>query len=156
MPKEARMPPTEPTIIEPFEFKGLGGRRAWCRLEVIPLKEGRTAVIATEVEDNSGTSVTNVAEHLASFACDRFQIDPDRLVWIEHYGYGGWRERTYDLVTFSRRQPERMQWAEPVLRHQPSGWPGHFEEPEWRPMRDEDWQSLGLVPRQPVLYEVRQ
>jgi len=150
------MPPNDVTVVDRFDFRGLGGRPAWCRLELIPLVDGRTAVIVTEVSDNPGTSVTNAAEHLASFVCDRFRIDPDRLVWIEHYGYGGRRERTYDLVTSSRQPIQKIQWSEAVLRYHPSGWQGYFEEPEWRAMTDDDWQALGVTPRQPQRHDVMQ
>ena len=94
------------------------------------------------MKDNPDTSVTNAAEYLASFVCDRFGIDPHRLVWIEHYGYGGRRERTYDLVTLSRRPAERIRWSKAVLRYHPAGWPGYFNEPQWRPMSDEEGARL--------------
>jgi len=35
-----------------------------------------------------------------------------------------------------------------VLRAKPAGWPGHFDEPQWRPMKEEDWRDLGLEARQ--------
>ena len=134
-----------------FAYRGFHGRRAFCDLEVIPLSDGRTLVIATERADNPGTSVTNVAEHLASFVCDRFEIKPDTLVWVEHCGYpdpvNPKRRREYDLVTFERRQPETIRWSAVVLRCHPDGWPGYFEEPDWRPMREEDWQELNLEVR---------
>jgi len=140
-----------PTIIERFEYRGFHGCKCCCKLELLPLAEGRTAVIATEMLENRGTSITNVAEHLASYVCDRFGIDPERLVWIEHYGYDSpfhpREPRDYDLVTFERRAPEKIVWAPAVLRMHPDGWPGYFEEPEWRIMREEDWRKLGLEPR---------
>jgi hypothetical protein len=138
--------------IERFEFRGFHGCRCVCDLEMIPIADGRTVVIATEREDNSGTSVTNVAEHLASYVCDRFRIDPEKLVWVEHYGYpdpvNSKRRREFDLVTFHRRSPERIRWADAVLRSKPDGWPGYFEEPQWRPMKEDDWRKLGLELRQ--------
>jgi hypothetical protein len=132
-----------------FEFRGLHGCDSICSLEIIPVQAGRTVVIATELKDNFGTSITNVAEHLASHACDRFEIDPDKLIWIETYGYSapGERQRTFDLVTFTRKQSEKVQWSPAVLRCHPDGWPGYFTEPTWRPMNDEDWRSQGLNPR---------
>jgi len=133
-----------------FEFRGFQGRPAVCQLEIIQLQDGRTTVIATEREDNPGTSVTNVAEHLASHVCDCFGIEPEKLVWIEHYGYpahGSDRQRTYDLVTFSRRAPETIVWSQSVLRYKPHGWPGHFADPVWRPMKGSDWLALGVAPR---------
>jgi hypothetical protein len=136
--------------IERFEFRGFHGCRCVCDLEVIPIADGRTVVIATEREDNPGTSITNVAEHLASYVCDRFAIDPEKLVWVEHYGYpdpvNPKRRREYDLVTFEGRKPELIRWSDAVLRSKPDGWPGHFDEPQWRPVKKEDWSSLGVDP----------
>ena len=138
--------------IDRFEFRGFHGCQCVCDLEVIQTADGRTVVIATEREDNSGTSVTNVAEHLASYVCDTFGMDPDKLVWIEHYGYpdpvNPERHREYDVVTFQRRLPERIRWSDVVLLSKPDGWPGHFQEPHWRPMKEEDWRELGVEPRQ--------
>ena len=133
-----------------FKFRGFQGKLAVCQLEILQLQDGRTAVIATEREDNPSTSVTNVAEHLASHVCDCFSIEPEKLAWIEHYGYpahGSNRERTYDLVDFSRRNPEPIVWSQAVLRHKPDGWPGYFTDPVWRPMKTFDWMALGLPSR---------
>jgi hypothetical protein len=134
--------------IEKFCFRGLNGCAAHCDLEILRLADGRTLVIATERKDNPGASVTNVAEHLASYVCDRFGIDPDRLVWIEHYAYPGTvnpkRDREYDRVTFRRRTPELIRWSESILQCHPDGWPGYFEKPDWRPMKEKDWLELGI------------
>ena len=143
-------PKREPLVIERFEYRGFHGCQSFCKLQVLPLADGRTAVIATELEDNPGTSVTNVAEQLASFVCDRFGIDPDHLVWIEHYGYPSATRpkepRSYDLVTFWRPPPEKIRWLAPVLRARPDGWPGYSAEPEWREMTAWDWKELGVEP----------
>src|SRR5437660_656662 len=139
-----------PTLVERFEYRGFHGRRGFCSLEIFPLLDGRTAVIATELKDNPGTSITNVAEHLASYVCDQLLIDPDKLMWIVHYGYGSTTggDRTFDLVTFRRRTPERVVWSRAVTDAKPDGWPGHFDDPQWRAMTDADWQALGVPPRQ--------
>jgi hypothetical protein len=68
-----------------FEFRGLHGRLAACGLERIDLADGRVVIIATELHDSPGVSVTNFAEELATIVCQRFEIDPKKLVWIEHY-----------------------------------------------------------------------
>ena len=146
------MDPHEWLLIDHFEFRGFHGCRCVCNLELFSLADGRTVVIATELADNKGTSITNVVEYLASTVCDRFEIDPDKLVWIETYGYAapGERQRTFDLVTFTTRTSDGIHWSPAVTKHKPDGWPGYFEDPEWRAMKDEDWQVLGLTPRQPV------
>jgi len=143
--------------IERFTFSGFHGRPAACGLERIDLADGRVVVIAIELPDNPGVSVTNFAELLATMVCHRFGINPVKLVWIEHYppdpcpicngagrqrgdrlcggcrGSGRRRERgTYDLVTFAT-----------VAR-------GHslmFDDPKWRPMQEADWKAIGLEPR---------
>ena len=148
---------SEKRVFDRFEYQGFNGCECFCHLEILSLEDGRTVVIATELEGNPGTSITNSAEHLASMVCDRFEIHPQKLVWIEHYGYpggsAGLRERTFDLVTFSRRKAESIHWSPAVLKAKRDGWPGYFQEPNWRPMKDEDWWMLGLPLRSPVTYE---
>jgi hypothetical protein len=130
----------ERVVIDQYRFRGFHGCDAWCALEILPASHGRTVVIATEVKDNPGTSITNSAEHVAHRVCMEFSIDPLRLVWIEHYGYPSPGDaakrhpRTYDLVTFQ------------VL---PAGHDAMFTQPKWRPMTDLDWVGLGFEPRKP-------
>lgn len=140
-----------------FDFAGLHGMPARCGLEIIPLFDGRTVVICTELSDNPGVSVTNFAEELAMLVCAGWNIHPERLVWIEHYPADpcpvcngtGRREKgfscrtcdgrgkrrgaaTYDLVTFTVTKVQN-QWI--------------LSEPQWRPMREEDWRGLGIPVR---------
>ena len=129
-------------VLDHFKYGGFHGCPSFCRLELIPLPDGRTVVIATELADNPGTSITNAAEILASFVCDQFRINPDRLVWIEHYGYGNATcpERSFDLVIFSRTYS--VKWSGSI----------HFKEPRWQQMVERDWNMLGLANRKPVRY----
>lgn len=126
----------ERIIIDRYRFRGFHGCQSWCSLEIQRLNDERTLVVATELMDNPGTSVTNFCEHLAYWVCLDFAIDPSRFVWIEYYGYpcpiNPKRLRTYDLVTFD------------IL---PPGHDAVFVNPRWRPMSDADWHSLGLAPR---------
>lgn len=140
-----------------FDFTGLHGMPARCGLEVIPISDGRTVVICTELANNPGVSVTNFAEELAMLVCEGWNIHPEQLVWIEHYpadpcpvcdgsgrrekgpscracdGRGTGREvAAYDLVTFTVSEV-RNRWV--------------LSEPQWRPMREEDWRGLGIPVR---------
>lgn len=140
-----------------FDYAGLHGRPARCGLEIIELSDGRTVVIATELSDNPGVSVTNFAEELATIVCRMFLIDPRKMIWIEHYpadpcsacagsgetksgascrachGRGTRREpASYDAVTFTIRKV-RGEWL--------------LSEPLWRPMKEANWRELGLEPR---------
>ena len=114
---------------------------SWCALELLPLADGRTAVIATELKENPGTSITNACAELAFYVCMDFGIDPKRLVWIEHYSYaaegGTGNPRAFDLATFD-------------FVTSGSNWT--FANPRWRRMTDPDWIDLGLPPRPPVDY----
>lgn len=138
-----------PTVLDCFEYPGFQGCRSVCDLELIPLSDGRTVAIVTERVDNPGTSVTNIAEHLASWVCHQFHIDPDRLVWLEHYGYASTPipERTFDLVKFSRLPAGSMSWSVLSSETLSRQTPAHFHRPRWRTMNDADWHDLNLAPR---------
>lgn len=145
-----------PSMIR-FRFAGLHGNPAECGIERIALQDGRVVIVATELPDNPGTSVTNAVEILVLAVCQTFRIEAQNLVWVEHYpvekcprctaegrcdfqshacsicrGTGTRREATYDLVTF------KFQRLFHVWR---------FLEPQWRPMQPDDWMEMGLAPR---------
>ncbi len=89
------------------EYTGWHGCQARCDLKVIRHRV-YTLVICTEVPDNPGTSVTNCADYLATQVCREYEIPPDRLIWIEHYGRRepsplpeSWSEVTF---TFDRQR----------------------------------------------------
>ena len=69
---------------------------ARCRVRI----SGNT-VIATELPDNPGMSITNAAASVAMQVCQYYEILLDRLVWIEHYPGELDHEETFDLVHFS-------------------------------------------------------
>ena len=86
-----------------FNYQGYWGCDSHCELEIIG-----NLVIATEVESNQGTSITNMAEHLATRICYHYSLDPQSLIWIEHYPERGhdWNihpiPESWDLVNFDR------------------------------------------------------
>jgi len=124
-----------PLHYERFEYRDMHGRIGVCAIEAIKLPESGIAVIATELKDNPGMSITNAAEYVATAVCKRLRLDPHYLVWIEHYGYPSPLSklpRTYDRVTFARITSDR----EPF-----------FHEPKWSAMKEKDWRDLGLEPR---------
>lgn len=86
-----------------FAFTDSLKRSGRCRLRVYQIP-GRTVVIATD--QDIGPSVTNAAEEIATQVVHQFRIDPERLLWVEHYlredtraGQSSGGEE-YDLVTF--------------------------------------------------------
>lgn len=75
-----------------YDYQGYHGCKSHCDIEI----KGHV-VIATQVPDNKGTSITNLAEVLATQIAQRYRINPQQLIWIEHYQQYG----TYDLVKFT-------------------------------------------------------
>ncbi len=101
-----------------FHFNGFRGCEPWCDVEIAEVSDVCTVVVATEVDDNPGTSVTNMAEGLATAVCRLYRISPHKLVWYEHYPQGRFRCRdTWDRVYFDFDW-DRAQFTHP--RWQPS------------------------------------
>ena len=86
-----------------FDYAGYWGCDSHCDLFIIG-----NLVIATEASDNPGTSITNMAEHLATRVCYHFSLDPEAMIWIEHYPERGHEylhrpiAESWDLVNFDR------------------------------------------------------
>lgn len=68
---------------------------AKCRVRV-----NHNIVVATELPDNTGMSITNAAEEVAMQVCQFFEIPIAQLVWIEHYAQWGDIDETFDAVDF--------------------------------------------------------
>lgn len=89
-----------------YHYKGFFGCDSQCDIELHRHKDF-DVIVATEISSNEGTSITNMAEQLATLVCKAFDIVPARLVWIEHYPERpiGTREsfkESFDLVNFTR------------------------------------------------------
>ena len=120
--------------IDRFDYKGYHGCESHCKIEIHRFPESRTlesaqgktkigttVVIATELlESNQGTSITNLAEQIATEVCIKHKIDPLSLIWIEHYPprESKWskdeEEGTYSIVTFELCEAS---WRDNALRH---------------------------------------
>ena len=116
---------------ERFDYEGYHKCKSHCLIE-IHKHEKCTVVIATEADDNEGTSVTNMAEHIATEVCKAHEIPMLQLVWIEHYSHESFRSRdrdeTWDLATFKReRTPVRGYWDYPSGQMV-------FTSPKWQPL----------------------
>lgn len=92
-----------------YQYKGYTFHKflSECYLEIYQDEDGSCVVIATELQDNPGTSVTNAAGAIATQVVSEFGINPEKLTWIEHYpdrDYGGRKTipEDFDLVTFTR------------------------------------------------------
>ena len=86
-------------------YKGFWNSDGHCRLRVYRTDAGGVVAIATELPDNPGTSITNLAEQLATAVFQREEVSgPEHFTWIEHYPKRNIgkdvRPESYDLVTF--------------------------------------------------------
>jgi hypothetical protein len=73
------------------EFRASNGVHSKCRirtfLPVSGLHKGDLVIICSQLLDDeaAGMSVTNAAETIASGVMHKHQVQPTRMVWIEHY-----------------------------------------------------------------------
>jgi len=87
-----------------FHYQGFGDIPSHCRIQIFEMPE-YTIVVASEME-NSGTSVTNLAENIATLVMQEYKINFDRLFWIEHYPVNlgiSTQHDTFQLVTFQQK-----------------------------------------------------
>lgn len=118
--------------IDRIPFRLANGTPGTARILIAPLPDGRTLVTCMDDNDDDDAAVNMVVEHLFRTVCDRHQLDPSRIVWVEYNSsvlttgagkVGGW---------------ERVTWR---------GTPG--TSPKWRQMTPEDWEGLGTEPPPP-------
>lgn len=67
-----------------YYYKGLWNSKSVCGLEIIENAAGHVYVILTELEENPGTSITNVFASVAtSIFHDCISTNPNDVIWIE-------------------------------------------------------------------------
>jgi len=126
-----------------FRFKGFWDCESECEIaffrgpltgwSLLPSETADIVVMATELPDNNGTSITNMAENLAVLACREFHIDPSRMLWIEHYP-----DRREDAADEAGAESwELVTFLETV---QPDGISLHS--PQWRRLRPDELSTL--------------
>ena len=111
-----------------FPFHGLGGCESQCRLRVYEDETKPTVVIATELSDNPGTSITNAAADLATEVWKDLEFPARRMVWIENYPQDGDAEK----------HSERERYAIVTFRETRQG----FVNPQWKYLTKEDVERL--------------
>ncbi|NET55382.1 MAG: hypothetical protein F6K47_04095 [Symploca sp. SIO2E6] len=92
---------------------------AKCRVRV----NGNT-VIASELPDNPGMSLTNAAEEVAMQVAGHYEIPLGELTWIEHYPEEPNHEESFDRVDFSFER-------------------GRLTKPRWKPITKEE--AIGML-----------
>lgn len=109
-----------------FAYRVWNGCDGVCLIERIDLPDSRIVIACIQTSGNPGQSVTNAVEELAFQVCERFEVPPAELVWLEHYDH----EEEWNWVTFGKTPPY-----------------GCFEDPKWTILTDAMWRQLGLRPR---------
>jgi len=128
------MPP-ERDYIHRYKRHPKEGIEARCRIRVYRPDEGTVIVIATELPDNPGVSITNWAEHLATEIRDTYLKQGEALIWIEHYPG---RPSRYDPSVTIKEEFDRV-----LMR-----WNGTaYEEPEWKSF---DCKGVERLIREPL------
>lgn len=82
-----------------FEFLSSSGHRSACQLQVC----SRHALVVATYR-GEGNSVTNECERIALTAVNRHGLNPDRLLFAEHYPDQLWEHypETFKLITFDQ------------------------------------------------------
>jgi hypothetical protein len=86
-----------------YTYQGFHGCESVCRIRIYDL-EHATVVLATECRETYDTSITNMAEYLATIVCAEDKILPERLRWITHYPRKPWERSDvseFELVRFT-------------------------------------------------------
>ena len=67
-----------------FNFKGIWDIDSKCGLEIFTKNKDSVVVVTELYKDNPGTSVTEAATLLVKQICDKFGLNPDNMIYIEH------------------------------------------------------------------------
>ena len=120
---------------ELFAYTVPGGMDGVCLIERINIPDGRIVIVCIQVAGSPGRSITNSVEHICLQVCQRFEIPPDRLVWLEYYDdprIGKWM-----AVTFANRPPKSR----------------CFDSPDWQAITPKMWRDLKLRPKKRLTRE---
>ena len=88
------------------------------------------AIICEQIDGNPGHSVTNAIEYIALQLCEQLDIEPQKLILLEHYDTWFCNEEEWNLVDFEKKPPDSA-----------------FENPVWKPVTEADWRDFGFRPR---------
>ncbi|MDE2481542.1 MAG: DUF4263 domain-containing protein [bacterium] len=91
-----------------FRYPSYSRHDSICRLRLY-VHDGRTVAIATELDGNTGASITNSIEYLWRALVEQGHVNTS-VTLIEHYERSGFFERNdFDLVTIAANSPT---WAD--------------------------------------------
>ena len=125
-----------------YTYTGYWTRDAVCRIQIFAAPEQVPVVVATELDENTGTSITNVCEYLAAEVIarhfpERFEAE-DPVIWLEHYPRTS-AERRQGLPSFSQADfgsfTPRVEYLGTIKRIR-------IGQPTWRHVDEADVEAL--------------
>jgi hypothetical protein len=129
-------------------YRGYHTDGAVCRIEVYVAQERSPLVVATELPENTNTSITNMAEYLAAEVMERYLTTNHLLghqppfLWVEHYERTAadlriGLEESWSLVTFAHYRRERT-----TQNARLPGFRYRIGTPSWGPLTREHFTDL--------------
>ena len=95
----------DPFVDEIYHFKGEWDTPSLCGLKIVKKKEKAIIVVTEFYDTNPGTSITNWNTHLATEIIQKYRIDPNHIIFIEHTPEMSktlsFYQETFDRVTFN-------------------------------------------------------
>jgi len=92
-------------VEEMYHFKGEWGIPSLCGLKIVKKKENAIILVTEFYDTNPGTSITNWNTYLAQEICQKYRIDPNRMIFIERTpkmsSTLSFYQETFDRVTFA-------------------------------------------------------
>lgn len=116
-----------------FNYTDMNQRDAFCDIERFG-----NLVIATELKENTGASVTNAADYIATQYCTSHGISFEDLIFVERYdhrSYEGKKSPDCSLVTFQIRE----RFGQP-----------HFTTSDWKYLTPAAFEELVRNHQQPM------
>lgn len=108
-------------VDEKHQYNSSGQCNCVCRVRIIPGLE-MDLIVCSELPENAGTSITNKACQLAQEIVAKYNLNPDKIVWIEHYANPN-EPQDFSLVELS--------------------WTGHkFTRPIWESLTIEQFRQI--------------
>lgn len=118
-----------------FPYRGYHGCFSQCRLRIFEPeteeeRERPYVVIATELESNPGTSITNAAERIATAVWHLLERPVNGMVYVEHYE---------DRAFIGKRPMFKEEFD--IVEFQSDRWCG-LKDPKWRPSSKEEVERM--------------
>ena len=127
---------------ELFTYAGYWSQDGICRIRIFTAPDQVPVVLATELDDNRGTSVTNAAEYIAAEIIARhfpeqFEAE-EHLIWLEEYPRTP-EQRSRGMPAFSQAEfssfTPRVEYLGTIQRIR-------IGQPTWRHLEEAEVEAL--------------